>query len=63
MNTVFHKSGGRQMHVCRLFLPCCARCFFVRCIGYSTDIMSGGDVYELLHGVLPRERLLPVRSV
>ena len=21
--------------------------------------MSGGDVYELLHGVLPRERLLP----
>ena len=20
--------------------------------------MSGGDVYELLHGVLPRERLL-----
>ena len=25
--------------------------------------MSGGDVYELLHGVLPRERLLPVRSV
>lgn len=24
MKTVFHKSGGRQMHVCRLFLPCCA---------------------------------------